>query len=670
MDRITGFAALPPTLSSVSSRDTSTAMATAALNKTVTKTVTRTLSVAVRATNSAVTANNNLGPHAPISDVPAHILNQVTRLYAKAPNFRQFRNLLLMSPALKMLLGAAVAAGGVAALCKWLPVLIKRPPPGEDHRTWKDKINYAYIFLKNTARENEQLRKDITKASEERDQAQQDREILESTYTGTDTESIKLKREMNNIKKQVPIYEQQVHALRLENTNLGNSLAQRNDQTQHLLQARQNEADLGDHLSHLLPWAIRIQNQVVQLEGNKDSLDVSLERAHGHASQLQVQLNTALGQRNQTRRELALEQAQTTELVMQTHKQQQEIIQLQEQLQTAQASVKGAEELPRQCDEYRNEVQRLQQALDQTGAALNEVNELYQVSAQLEEEIQKDLDAEKREHEKAKNDLEAEKQQGKRAENDFATEKQQREKAEKERKRAQGDVVYLKAQLNVARSGRKPGPPTCLTAAPSQSAVNSHRSTPVQLKPSTAIHKAGLDASPPLIPSSVTRDPVPETPSFQIKKEAAATPASSSSSMASDGTPSCKRSRSIKDDGNSPPKKIKSEPNSDDEPMVTNDQAGDNVILDTDDQAPDDMILDAKGQPTSSPNFVFKNLPVFRRPDQASSSPELRSSSPPGPPPPRPSAPTPHCARGFPSVALGLPPTRAQAHATLVSYRL
>jgi hypothetical protein len=327
MDHMTGFATLPPTLSPVSSRDTSTAMATAALNKTVTETVTRTLSVAVRATDSAVTTNN-LAPHAPISDVPAHILNQVTRLYAKTPNFRQFRNLVLMSPALEMLLEAAIAAGGVAALYKWLPVPIKRSPLGEDQRTWKEKTNYAYVFLKNTARENEQLRKDITKAHEERDQAQQDKEILESTYTGTDTESIELKREMNGIKKQVPIYEQQIHTLRSENTILENSLAQRNDQTQNLMQATQNEADLGNQLSSLLPWAVGIQDQIAQLEADNDSLDIALQTAHGHASQLQVQLNTALGQSNQARQELTLEQAQTTELVMQTQKQQQKISQL------------------------------------------------------------------------------------------------------------------------------------------------------------------------------------------------------------------------------------------------------------------------------------------------------------------------------------------------------
>jgi hypothetical protein len=669
MDHITGFATLPPTLSSVFSRDTSTAMATAALNKTVTKTVIRTLSVAVRATNSAVTTNN-LAPHAPISDVPAHILNQVTRLYAKAPNFRQFRNLALMSSALKMLLGAAIAAGGVAALYKWLPVLIKRSPLGEDQRTWKEKINYAYVFLKNTARENEQLRKDITKAHEERDQAQQDKEILESTYTGTDTESIELKREMNGIKKQVPIYEQQVHTLRSENTILENSLAQRNDRTQNLMQAMQNEADLGKQLSNLLPWAVGIQDQIAQLEADNDSLDIDLQTAHGHASQLQVQLNTALGQSNQARQELTLEQAQTTELVVQTQKQQQKISQLQDQLQTAQTFFDGAEEIRRQCDEYRNEVQKLQKALDQRDTALNDVNELNQVSAKLEEEIQKDLDAEKREHEKTKNDLEVEKQQRKMAENDCAAEKKQREKAENERIMNQGDVVHLKAQLNVVRSGRKPGPLTGFVVTPSKSAVNSNRSTPAQSTSSTAIHKPDLDASPPLIPSSVTRDPVPETPSFQIKKEAAATPASSSSSMASDDTPSRKRSRSIKDDSNSPLKKIKSEPNSDNELMIVNDQAPDNMLLDTDNQAPDDVILDADDQPTSSSNSIFKNLPVFRRPDQASSSPELCSSSPQDPPPPRSSAPSPLRARGFPSAALDHLPPVPEAHATLASCRL
>jgi hypothetical protein len=201
MDRITGFAAPLPTLASVAPGDTGTAMATTALTKTVTKTViktfTRTLSVAASATNSAVNTNNdNLAPRAPLADIPADLMDLVTRLYTKAPKFRRFRNIAHMSPALTVLLGAAVAAGGVVALSKWLPGIIEHPPPGEDQGGWREKLNHVERFLKNTARENEQLRKDIAKAHEERDQARQAKATFASKWESTDPGSNRIKKEL------------------------------------------------------------------------------------------------------------------------------------------------------------------------------------------------------------------------------------------------------------------------------------------------------------------------------------------------------------------------------------------------------------------------------------------------------------------------------------------
>jgi chromosome segregation ATPase len=54
----------------------------------------------------------------------------------------------------------------------------------------------VYTFLKNTARENEQLRKDIAKAHEERDQARQDKATYESKWSGLDPESNRIKKEL------------------------------------------------------------------------------------------------------------------------------------------------------------------------------------------------------------------------------------------------------------------------------------------------------------------------------------------------------------------------------------------------------------------------------------------------------------------------------------------
>jgi hypothetical protein len=652
MERITGFAAGPPTLTSLSCNATGTTMATS----TVTKTATKALSYAVSA--ATTTVNGNPTSSTLVSDIPAHLLDKVTKLYASAPvsRYSGITELVHMSPVLKMLLGVAVASG-VAVLYQRLPTMDS--PAGEDQRTWRQKVQFGYNFLKNAANANEELRRDIEKAHQDketahqardlayqaRDQARQEKRTFEAIYTGTDSESSRLTRDMNLMQTQEVAYQQEIHDFRTENAALKNQIEQ-------LLAA---EDFWGSHLSLLLNWArtepVQLQIQVDQLTHDKNFHISELQRVYDEHIQLE-----------------ALR------------------------------------------DHLKQELQELQQALDFKKDELKEADESSQLSQQLEEELRQELESEKQQRILVEEKLADETRKRNLAEKNLAEETEQRIQAESSRddeasKRtaAEDGLARLKAQpedsefdsvsfdqalqameqrykdsleiqeqecikakndlaneierhaLDAAElsrvkerlarartgplsSGRKSGLPFGPVDTPAQPKTNSQPLGAMQSTPLTTVRKAGLDASPPPIPSSAAQGPVPETPFLQIEKEISTSPVPSSPSTGSDGTPSRKRSRYIKDDGNQAYKKIKSEPDSDTEPMETDDQPAVNrEILDTDDQV----------SSQSRVSSVFDNAPTFRCPDQTSS--PLPLSNPRGPPPPRPTAPTPRRGRRAPT---------------------
>jgi hypothetical protein len=695
MERITGFAAGPPTLASLSCNATGTTMATS----TVTKTATKTLSYAVSAATTTVTVNGNPTSSAPVSDIPAHLLEKITKLYASAPvsRYSGITELVHMSPVLKVLLGVAVASG-VAVLCHCLPTM--DPPAGEDQRTWRQKVQFGYNFLKNAANANEELRRDIEKAHQDketahqardrayqaRDQARREKRAFEAIYTGTDSESSRLKRDMDLMSTQKVAYQQEIHDFRTENAALKNQIEQ-------LLAA---EDFWGSHLSLLLNWArtesVQLQTQVDQLTHDKNFHISELQRVYDEHIQLETD-------RDDLKNKLASAQAEKDDFLHQT-----QILQ------------ESNQEVHRELKAFDTQAKQLQQALDLKKEELKEADESNQLSQQLEEELRQDLESEKqqralvdekladetRKRNLAEKNLAEETEQRSQAENSRADETRKRTAVEDELARlktrpepaqpedsefdsvsfdqalqameqrykdsleiqeqdcikAKNDLANeikrhaldaaelsrVKERLARARtgplsSGRKSGLPFGPVDTPSQPKTNSQPLGAMQSTPLTTVRKAGLDASPPSIPSSAAQGPVPETPSLQIEKEISTSPVPSSPSAGSDGTPSRKRSRYIKDDGNQAYKKIKSEPDSDTGPMETDDQpAASRKILDTDDQ-----VLSQ-----SRASSIFDNAPTFRRPDQVSSPPPL--SSPRGPPPPRPTAPTPRRGRRAPSV--------------------
>jgi hypothetical protein len=675
MERITGFAAGPPTLTSLSCNATGTTMATS----TVTKTATKTLSYAVSAaTTTTVTVNGNPTSSAPVSDIPAHLLDKVTKLYASAPvsRYSGITELVHMSPVLKMLLGVAVASG-VAVLYHHLPTM--DPPAGEDQRTWRQKVQFGYNFLKNAANVNEELRRDIEKAHQDketahqaRDQARREKRTFEAIYTGTDPESSRLKRDMDLMQTQKVAYQQEIHDFRTENAALKNQIEQ-------LLAA---EDFWGSHLSLLLNWArtesVQLQTQVDQLTHDKNFHISKLQRVYDEHIQLETD-------RDDLKDKLASAQAEKDDFLHQT-----QILQ------------ESNQEVHRELKAFDTQAKQLQQALDLKKEELKEADESNQLSQQLEEELRQDLESEKQQRALVDEKLADETRKRNLAENSRADEARKRTAAEDELARlktrpepaqpqdsefdsvsfdqalqameqrykesletqeqdcikAKNDLANeverhaldaaelsrVKERLARARtgplsSGRKSGLPFGPVDTPSQPKTNSQLLGAMQSTPLSTVRKAGLDASPPPILSSAAQGPVPETPSLQIEKEVYTSSIPSSPSAGSDGTPSRKRSRYIEDDGNQAYKKIKSEPDSDTGPMETDDQpAASRKILETDDQ-----VLSQ-----SRASSIFDNAPTFRRPDQVSSPPPL--SSPRGPPPPRPTAPTPRRGRRAPSM--------------------
>jgi hypothetical protein len=665
MERITGFAAGPPTLTSLSCNATGITMATS----TVTKTATKTLSYAVSAATTTVTVNGNPTSSAPVSDIPAHLLDKVTKLYASAPvsRYSGITELVHMSPVLKMLLGVAVASG-VAVLYQRLPTMDS--PAGEDQRTWRQKVQFGYNFLKNAANANEELRRDIEKAHQDketahqardlayqaRDQARREKRTFEAIYTGTDSESSRLKKNMNLMQTQEVAYQQEIHDFRTENAALKNQIEQ-------LLAA---EDFWGSHLSLSLNWArtepVQLQIQVDQLTHDKNFHISELQRVYDEHIQLEAlgdhlkqdlqELQQALDFKEDELKEAdessQLSQQLEEELRQELESEKQQRILVEEKL--ADETRKRTLAEKNLAEETEQRIQAESSRDDEASKRTAAEDELARLKAQPEPAQPEDSEFDSVSFDQAlqvmeqryKDGLEIQEQECIKAKNDLANEIERHALDAAELSRVKERLA--RARTGPLSSGRKSGLPFGPVDTPSQPKTNSQPLDAMQSTPLTTVRKAGLDASPPPIPSSAAQGPVPETPSLQIEKQISTSPVPSSPSTGSDGTPSRKRSRYIKDNGNQAYKKIKSEPDSDTEPMETDDQpAANREILDTDDQVPSQ----------SRVSSVFDNAPTFRRPDQASSPPPPPPppplSSPRDPPPPRPTAPTPRRGRRAPS---------------------
>jgi hypothetical protein len=126
----------------------------------VTQTITKTIPATAHASLYAAVNYANGSASSLASAVPLHPMNQAADLFERAPK-GTFTKLLPLLAALKCELGVMVVFGIGAAM---KPFPVENVPPGEDPRTWRQKATFAYNFLKNGAKDNEQLRRSIREA--------------------------------------------------------------------------------------------------------------------------------------------------------------------------------------------------------------------------------------------------------------------------------------------------------------------------------------------------------------------------------------------------------------------------------------------------------------------------------------------------------------------------
>jgi hypothetical protein len=397
MDPITGFVTVPNTLVPISSTNMVTAASTATVTKTLTKTLTDTLAktvhAACNASKPAITIKGAMNPTTTIksmpslpahfSDVPTRLLNQVAHLYTSVPRSKAFTKLAHMAPALKTVLAATVAAGGVMFLSNKLLKIAREPPTGEGERSWSRKLKYAYNFLKTSANENEQLRKDILEAHQdrdralqERDQAKKDAEHLDDAFVYLQTESNMFDREMYVMQRQTRMDQEEITGFRVDNISLKHELARRHGQTNQLLQAKKNSADAIQQLS--------------EVQAEKDALVKELDAALQHPAELQKQVGQLLQEKNAIIDELREAKEEPVELRERLSTAREHNEDLRDQLQSA---LQHPVELQKQVEQLLQEKNAVLEELHETKGEPVELRELLSTARQHNEELQQQLES-------------------------------------------------------------------------------------------------------------------------------------------------------------------------------------------------------------------------------------------------------------------------------------
>ncbi|KAH3982113.1 hypothetical protein HBI16_010320 [Parastagonospora nodorum] len=270
---------------------TATATVTQAITSTVTKAFTKTIPAAARVSSYNTAKIIKVG--AP-SAVPDHLMTQVMDLI-KVTGFNKFS---LITAAVQIGLGIAIIHGFKSA---WKRLPIQNVPPGERPKRWKEKVRFAYNFLKNAAGENERLRKDIEKARQEVQLAKQNELFAEQYSFGAPMDKQKHSKQENILMANAgteqqhneqsdaeeapleadpatvgPDQEELLHQLMasdLAQKHMAEQLKQLQESSQHERQDLQSEV-------------ARLKSEVLNSHQSNSELRGDLEEAHQHADGL------------------------------------------------------------------------------------------------------------------------------------------------------------------------------------------------------------------------------------------------------------------------------------------------------------------------------------------------------------------------------------------------
>jgi hypothetical protein len=176
---------VPSTISSIPTTAAATPVSTitAATIQTVVKIVDTTPNAAFSAAVTSVTANVQPSPQVVSSLVPSRLLAHVARMYLEQARKRGvfIRNPAHMVHLIQGMVGIAVVGGGLTYLNRKVKQMMGKVPAGEKPKDWKERLSFAYKFLKGTIAANDEIRRDIVTAHDDLMKAQKEqREMLEN----------------------------------------------------------------------------------------------------------------------------------------------------------------------------------------------------------------------------------------------------------------------------------------------------------------------------------------------------------------------------------------------------------------------------------------------------------------------------------------------------------
>lgn len=262
---------------------------------TATTTIFKTITTAADAPQTFSTVNG-ISTSAYASAAPSQLFNQVTNIYSHQAQSHSaiFPRLLSISTALKCALGALVV-GGVTAAVVWHRISPEDVSVGEDPRTWKDKLEYACRFLKDTAAENGRLREAIDLANQRLARAQ---EVVNEADAERDEAWLDYDKQEDTIEKLelVRVYEVRVYDKEVED-----------EQKKRRQLARQLKKEIEDRESSEMNFDIQfatMQASEKRLQNEKDQAVSQLDTAHKDLKALRKQLGDVRSERDNLSRAL------------------------------------------------------------------------------------------------------------------------------------------------------------------------------------------------------------------------------------------------------------------------------------------------------------------------------------------------------------------------------
>ncbi|KAH7412127.1 hypothetical protein DE146DRAFT_784711 [Phaeosphaeria sp. MPI-PUGE-AT-0046c] len=301
---ITTFVPMSNTLVTMPTASTSTAIVTTTVYETI-------QSAAAAAQVSSTVIGMSASAYA--SATPIQLFKQVTNIYNHAQNQHlDLAQLADVTPALKYILGLLVVGGVGAGVAAWSCMPAEDVPPGEDPQTWRQKLNYAWRFLKDAVHENEQLRMDIAHAHQQLELAQQAIDDAEADANLALDAVNKRDKDISLLRKQCKAYKEAIDGSD-QFQHLSDQLINERPESARLRAAYHKEVIDGRNkfrnvyrqLADERAESARLRKDNRQLEDSEMDLDIKLHTTQISEERLRYEKKQALSRLNTAHQDLA-----------------------------------------------------------------------------------------------------------------------------------------------------------------------------------------------------------------------------------------------------------------------------------------------------------------------------------------------------------------------------